>query len=240
MKAVRLDGNVISEVSEELKTDRNLVLAAVMCTGGALGWTNFLGDKEVVLAAVRCDGEALDLAEAALQADREVVEAAVLQEGSSMQYASSDLQNDKEFAFGLAMQSKWAIEYAGPAVTGDKSCMAAVIGLGEQCDPDYKKGEPHWTPLKYASVKLQEDKDLVLQAVWQNGYNLDYASDELKADRDVAVRAMTSPVGWRIWDLLPEALHKDKAFALEIVRHEERIRDEFLAFFSEDELTQAT
>jgi Domain of unknown function (DUF4116) len=39
--------------------------------------------------------------------------------------------------------------------------------------------------LQYATGKLKNDKDVVLAAVRQNGEALDYASDELKRDSDV-------------------------------------------------------
>merc|ERR1711879_713724 len=128
------------------------------------------------------EGAALDCADESLQADKEIVEAAVLNDGNAMEYASDDLKNDKDFAFKLVMQSMWAICHVGKAMTEDKSLMTQAICSCDQCNPDLMKGYPHFTPLAYASSDLQADKELVLKAVWHNGYNYEYASDQLKAD----------------------------------------------------------
>lgn len=240
MKAVQLNGHALGYVSEELQKDRNLALAAVKCTGQALGWAYlFLDDKEMVLAAVGNDGMALEIADESLQADKEVVTTAVINDGSAMQHASADLRNDKDFASQLVMQNQYALRHVGTTVTEDKALMTEIVCSGEQCAPDRKQGNPNFYPLEYTSAKLQADRDLVLKAVWHNGYNFAYASEHLKADREVAIHALRSPVGWRIWDNIPPSLHKDKLFAVEVVKLEDRVRDEFLEFFSEDELRQS-
>eukprot|EP00933_Yihiella_yeosuensis_P028771 TRINITY_DN22590_c0_g1_i1.p1 TRINITY_DN22590_c0_g1~~TRINITY_DN22590_c0_g1_i1.p1 ORF type:complete len:482 (+),score=113.26 TRINITY_DN22590_c0_g1_i1:60-1505(+) len=239
MKAVKMGGHALGYVSEELQNDKEIVLEAVRSEGAALGWVAFGDDKEVVLAAVSQNGEALDSACDSLKADREVVRTAVLNHGGAMQYASTSLRNDKDFAFSMVMQGDALVmRHVGKAVTEDKSCMTQIVCKGEQCDPDEMKGEPHFVPLEFASLELQADKELVLKAVWHNGYNLAFASEDLKADREVALHAMRSPVGWRIWDIISPSLHKDKVFALEVVKLEDRVKDEFLEFFSEDELLQ--
>jgi sulfur relay (sulfurtransferase) complex TusBCD TusD component (DsrE family) len=45
--------------------------------------------------------------------------------------------------------------------------------------------------LKFASVALKNDRDIVLAAVNQNGHALQYASVELKNDREVVLTAVT-------------------------------------------------
>jgi hypothetical protein len=54
-------------------------------------------DKEVVLAAVKQDGYALQYASEELKKDKEVVLAAVKQNGYALKYASEELKKDKEF-----------------------------------------------------------------------------------------------------------------------------------------------
>ena len=45
--------------------------------------------------------------------------------------------------------------------------------------------------LQYASEELKKDKDVVMVAVAQNGLALEYASDELKNDKEVVMAAVT-------------------------------------------------
>jgi hypothetical protein len=45
--------------------------------------------------------------------------------------------------------------------------------------------------LQYASEDLKSDREIVLAAVTQRGWSLKYASDALKADRDIVLVAVT-------------------------------------------------
>ena len=46
--------------------------------------------------------------------------------------------------------------------------------------------------LQYASDELKNDKEVVMAAVNHYGYNLKYASDELKGDKEVVIAAVTN------------------------------------------------
>ena len=49
--------------------------------------------------------------------------------------------------------------------------------------------------LEYASEALQADREIVLEAVRQDGYALEYASGDLQADRDFVLEAVRQT--WR-------------------------------------------
>ena len=51
----------------------------------------------------------------------------------------------------------------------------------------------HGYALQYASADLQNDKDVVLAAVTQEGYALYYASAEVQNDKDVVLAANIVP-----------------------------------------------
>ena len=53
-------------------------------------------DKEVVIAAVSNDGNALEYASNTLKADKEVVLAAVSNNGNALELSSAELQNDPD------------------------------------------------------------------------------------------------------------------------------------------------
>ena len=72
---------VIYHATEELKGDREIVLAAVSKDGDALQYATeeLKGDREIVLAAVSQDGRALNCATDGLKADEEMMRHALEQ-----------------------------------------------------------------------------------------------------------------------------------------------------------------
>ncbi|MCX6987963.1 MAG: DUF4116 domain-containing protein [Chlamydiae bacterium] len=99
LRAIREEGlAALDLVSPRLRTDKDVVLAAVTQKGSDLAFTSasLKADKEVVLAAVRQDGSALRFAFTGLQADKEVVLAAVRQSGDALPFACQELQADTE------------------------------------------------------------------------------------------------------------------------------------------------
>ena len=83
------NGNALQYVSDELKND-----------------------KEVVLAAITEDGRALEYASDELKNDKEVVLAAVTQYGRALEYASDELKNDKDVVLAAVTEDGWALQYS--------------------------------------------------------------------------------------------------------------------------------
>ena len=95
LAAVTKEGYRLKYASEELRADKEVVLAAVKEYGDALEHAvPEVLDKEVVLTAVKEYGGALEHASLEMCADKEVVLAAVKQYGDALQYASEELKND--------------------------------------------------------------------------------------------------------------------------------------------------
>ena len=89
--------------SEELKNDKEIVLAAVTpSTYRERGWVAVYAseemrkDKDIMMAAVTNHGRALEYASEELRDDKEIVLAAVKNNGNSDLYASIRLQGDKD------------------------------------------------------------------------------------------------------------------------------------------------
>ena len=62
--------------------------------------------------------------------------------------------------------------------------------------------------LEYASDELKSDRDIVKLSVYKNGLNLKYASDELRSDRDIVISALSST--GQIFKYIPERLREDR------------------------------
>ena len=106
MIAVTQGGDAMKHASEELKNDREVILAAVTQYGYALEWASdeLKHDEEVVLAAVAQDGGALVCVSEELKNYKELVLAAVTQLGDAIVDASKVLQNDLEVVQVAFMQ----------------------------------------------------------------------------------------------------------------------------------------
>lgn len=80
--------------SDELKNDRDIVLAGVEQSGMTLKYASkeHQNHKEIVLAAVKQNGMALQFANYDLKSNKDIVAAAYNQNPDSLKYASYDLQ----------------------------------------------------------------------------------------------------------------------------------------------------
>lgn len=54
----------------------------------------------------------------------------------------------------------------------------------------FLKTKRNGSPLQFASDRLKNDKEIVLEAVKANGYALQFASDELKSDKEIVLKAV--------------------------------------------------
>ena len=78
-------------------------------------------DKEVVLAAVKQEGYALEYASEGLRADKEFVLEAVQQHGKALGYASEELHCDRAFLLQLVEATKayWLYDFAAEGLRQD-------------------------------------------------------------------------------------------------------------------------
>lgn len=92
---------IVNYVAEALWDDCDFVLEVISrCSGGVLEYVSkeLRSRKEIVLAAVSRSGWALRYAADSLQDDKQVVLAAVQENGLALQYASNRLKKDQEVA----------------------------------------------------------------------------------------------------------------------------------------------
>ena len=146
------------------------------------------GDKEFALAKVKEDGFNLQFVSRLLRADYEVVLAAVQNYGWALAYVSPELQDDKEIVLlaikneqknGIPVPDTSILKYVSKRLQHDKEVVDAAM-------KSHKKAEL-WA---YPPQNEWADKTFVLKQVQNSGNNLEKASDELKADRDVVYTAI--------------------------------------------------
>ena len=181
LAAIVKDGRfALMYASQELRADKEVVLAAVTQNGDALGYASDepRADKEVVLAAVARNAGALKFASPELHADRDVVLTAVARNGHALMYASPELRADRDVVLAAVALSRDALGYASRMLRADKEVVLAAVAQDG-------------TALEYASDELRADKEVMLAAVAENGDALVHAPPELRADKEVVLAAVT-------------------------------------------------
>ena len=63
--------------------------------------------------------------------------------------------------------------------------------------------------MKFASKSLQNDRDFVLEVAQDNGTAIEFVSEKLKKDKDIAIAAIES-VGEEALDLIDVSLREDE------------------------------
>jgi len=127
---------------EELKKDREVVLAAVQQEGDALFYAaeELKKDLELVLAAVQQDGSALKYAAEGLKKDREVVLAAVQQDGGALQYAAGEVKRDRELVLAAMQQDGRVLQFAAEELKNDqellRSFRQAIPQVASSCESE--------------------------------------------------------------------------------------------------------
>ena len=129
LAAVSQYAYALEYASEELRNDREIVLAAVSQYAYALEYASeeLRNNREIVLAAVSQNGRALEYASAELRNDREIVLAAVSQYGYALKYASEELRNNHEIVLAAVSQDGYALKYASDELRNDHEFMLAVV-----------------------------------------------------------------------------------------------------------------
>ncbi len=144
-------------------------------------------NKRVVFAAVQQNGNALQYASDELKNNRDMVFAAVSEDGKALQFASDKLKADTDIAYAAVLQDAHAVMWALYPATNSRAVVLTAIVYSYGQDEDNLP----FTALKYASVELKANRDVVLTAVKQNGDALQFASVSLKNDEDVVLYAVT-------------------------------------------------
>lgn len=136
-------------------------------------------DRDLMLMAVRHDGLALRCVAAALQDDQDVVLAAVSENGDALEFASEALRDDAAIV-SAAVEAPIRQESWVPV-----QVLAAVQAFG--APEKYRWAGVRRGPIRFASDRLRGEKDLVLAAVKREGQMLRYASVAMQDDYDVVL-----------------------------------------------------
>lgn len=211
------------QASEEQKKDRDVVLAAL--------------DK-IDYNSSLC---ILSEAGAEIRGDRDIVTKALNKNPNEMQYASEELKGDKSFIleslnyrFGSTVLRESIFIYASEDIRKDKDVIkVALKTLGTvnrdvvmenqlanvQEDDSFMQEiieEGQGYLLKYASEELKRNRELVLKACRSDARTIQYASEELREDRDFLLQVIENSNGL-VARYIDEKFRQDDSFMMEAI-----------------------
>ena len=206
------------DFSDHLRRQPGMSTILLVYVGKPL-WT----DRDVVLAAVRCSGACLRMAPASLKIDREVVEAATHNCASAFRYADPSVFLDRDFILSLLSKKLRIVDHVGHFGADVDVMLAAVQidGMGLRHAPSQLR-ENHklvmaavnqnGASLQYASPELRNNKKFVLAGLKKSFWALEHASPRLKDDKQVVLAAVSK--SYRAMQFASERLCTD----LDVVR----------------------
>ena len=222
------NGTYLQHASEELKADKEVVMAALQ-SGYSLPYEHVSDalktDRDFLLEMVSLDAYCLEFFSEELKQDEQIVLAAAKNSGNAaLEFGAEKFKTNKNILTEVVKNSQDALSFLAENDKNDKNLiMTAVDNYGNaleyasehlQNDKDVviTAVRNNGDALEYASEELQNDKDVVITAVRTNGDALQYASEELQNNKDVAMTALlTSPIAF---EYISEMLRSDKEIIL--------------------------
>ena len=130
-------GRDLANAPEDIKRDKEVVLAAVKKNGMALQYAaeEMRSDKEVVLAAEKENGGALIFAAEELKLDKDFILEAVKINGTALEHAADALRGDRDFLLEAvkATKANWLLQFCSEELRQDeelKEQVAKTAGEG--------------------------------------------------------------------------------------------------------------
>lgn len=187
------------------------------------------GDKEVVQAVLAKHPAVLEVMACELRDDNDifaaVVDLAKRCPGSSglpanfLQHFSMRIRSDRTLMLRLCTLQAGvsSMGHISSTLRNDKDFMMQVF---HGCMDSFGSAKDHKGILRFASARLQDDKDLVLAAVRLAGLNLKYATPSLRRDRDVVIEAVkgdSTAFRFCLPGEVKNELLRDRHYALEYI-----------------------
>mmetsp|Transcript_67321 Transcript_67321/g.161408 ORF Transcript_67321/g.161408 Transcript_67321/m.161408 type:complete len:392 (-) Transcript_67321:117-1292(-) len=164
----------LDDVEEELKSDKHVVLAAILHDGQELKWApeTLRGDAQFILVAVRHNPAVLQWAPPSLRLDREFVLGAVKRQAAALQWAPEVMRSDKQVVLEAVQRRSEALQWASEDCRADAEIVHAAV-------------QRHPSALQWAAEQVRSDKELVLEAVKRWPESLQWTPASLREDKEI-------------------------------------------------------
>ena len=192
------NGAVLQYAPEDIRADEEIVLQAIRQNPMALQYASefIRSNSRHVLAAIRQDGMALRYVldnnrairtgRPNLTNDEYIISVAVRQNGMALMFAHRELQANRYILLEAVRQNGMALEYA----PREGNLPRLLPGLLPPAILERRQREAIREAIARGEGGGQDDREIVLAAVQQNGMALQFASPELQNDREIALTAV--------------------------------------------------
>lgn len=243
---VKKNGQALQTLNNELRNDREIVLAAInqYCYALRFASNQLKSDKDVVLSAINHNTLSLQYASEKLLNDKQFISSVIKKDGMALQYASKNLQDDKGLVLLALKNNGMFLQHVNKMLREDVEVISAAleqnnlamefvsydkrieIGVRKKYFGSYT-GHNNKTIvldavkkdgslLQYASKTLQNDRQIILTAVKQNGLALKFASDTLRSNHEIVTTAISTVPNSFIY--ASKTLQDDTSFLLSLIK----------------------
>ena len=210
--------------SDSLKSSKSFVTSLVTLKKPSCGWAYALefasvdiqADPEVVLASVTNKGISLEHAATELKSDRTIALAAINQNPKAFTLVSESLRNDPGIiqatidSMGLSFDVSSSLS-SGSSPMGNRDLMLLLAPLGKDM-------------LKFASVEIKNDHEVVLTAVRADCHSLRYASVGMRNIPEIVLAATAGDPNGIMSSWASAELLSSRDFALAVVSQSDENR----------------
>lgn len=224
LEAVKLNGALLSNASERLKADRELILIAaqkcsplnlkipqeyfserdfmlkLLAVNGSFLDKYPVFDKELILTAVKNDAQALKYVHYKFFDEflsKDLTLEIVSVNGRALQYVYGPFKDDEDAVFAAVSQHYRAFEFASARLKNNADFLVKVLYTNPSC-------------LAYAPQEYRENRLLIEKLMDINPYCYRYVKGKLKTDADLAIRAVKENLD--LYDFVDLSVKRSKKF----------------------------
>lgn len=215
--AVKNNGIALLYAEKKFRDDHEMVREAVKTYGDILGYLNnsFCSDKTIALVAVENSPLVVEYLSEELRNDKDIAKVALNQDGAAMEFFNQKIKCNIELALS-AVNNNWeAIQFVDPVLFKSKSLrLAAINGF-----LNYIEKYNHYYPSKqfdFADLYNEwlDDRDIAI--LLSKHISISNLNDELRSDKELILLIFQdSPYGY---DSIGPELHNDKEVALQVIK----------------------
>ena len=219
--------------------DREAMMLACLKSPMLLGkTTEFLRDDDALVSAAfgACSPNDVPLQYASerLRGEKGLVTLVCERNGLNLEYASQAMKATKSVVLAAVTEWGTALEYASHELCDDRDVVL------QACSPNSSMMEA-WAdegmgPLAYASDRLRADREIALFAVREHPHSLELLSVELRSDEEIVRAAAEDLVADKVMEHCGERLRDNEEFVMDLLTkyvHEVDDRDDFVQRISE-------
>lgn len=165
-------------IPEDLKENKKLLLAYILVAPISITRTSLKNNRQFVLEAVRTNGDVYKHLSDAFKTEREIALESIKSRGLVMEDLPEEFKKDPEIALEAIKQNGKAFQYIHPDL---KKCQNMILAALSKYPSAFEFLE---------NKNLNGNKDFMLLVLGLNGSLLKYASDNLKKDKEVVMKAV--------------------------------------------------